>query len=145
MSAIAASLSWHSFLASRAFTGYFQSEEGQYGCINCDSLGDFYQEMQGQTSCQVCAAHTQRFIGVLSALNRSSCQCKEGATSVRPRYSMVAPTAAVRAGYYARNAQSGQVRSGFECACSCKLRLIGAIWLAGVREVYYPPLLTRIF
>jgi hypothetical protein len=58
--------------------GYFQSEVGQFGCISCDSLGDFFQESQGQTSCQACAANTRRF-GVLTAgNNRSSCQCKEG-------------------------------------------------------------------
>ena len=60
--------------------GYFQSEVGQFGCISCDSLGDFFQESQGQTSCQACAANTRRFgFGVLTAgNNRSSCQCKEG-------------------------------------------------------------------
>jgi hypothetical protein len=59
--------------------GYFQPEQGQFGCINCDGLGEgFYQELAAQTSCKACAKNTQRFIGVLSAANRSSCQCKEG-------------------------------------------------------------------
>ena len=61
--------------------GHFQSEAGQFGCISCDNLGDFYQELPGQTSCILCATHTQRYIGVLSATNRSSCQCKEGEVS----------------------------------------------------------------
>ena len=61
--------------------GYFQPEQGQIGCINCDSLGDVYQEDRGATSCQECAKNTQRYILVLSAANRSSCQCKEGAWS----------------------------------------------------------------
>ena len=60
----------------------FQPEEGQYGCISCDSLGDgFYQELRGQTSCQDCPAHTQRYIGVLDGASRSACQCKAGVQS----------------------------------------------------------------
>ena len=60
-------------------TGYFQSEEEQFGCISCDALGDFYQDQPGQSSCLRCPKHTQRFVGVLSATNASSCQCREGA------------------------------------------------------------------
>jgi hypothetical protein len=62
------------------YAGYFQPEEGQFGCINCDILGND-QEHEAQTSCIFCAANTQRYVGVLSAMNRSSCQCKEGANS----------------------------------------------------------------
>jgi hypothetical protein len=58
--------------------GFFQPYRGQLGCIDCDSLGDVYQERRGQTSCQVCMMHTQRYLGVLSAVNKSACQCKEG-------------------------------------------------------------------
>jgi hypothetical protein len=64
--------------------GMFQPATGQFGCISCDGLGNFYQELQGQTSCQACAAHTQRYLGVLNASSRSSCQCKEGATFRMP-------------------------------------------------------------
>ena len=63
--------------------GFFQSEVGQFGCISCDSLGGFYQEWAAQTSCTFCAKNTQRYFGVLSAANRSSCQCKEGVQSSR--------------------------------------------------------------
>jgi hypothetical protein len=59
--------------------GYFQPELAQSGCISCDSLGDFYQNQPGQTACVACAVNTQRYNGVLSAVNKSSCQCKEGA------------------------------------------------------------------
>ena len=67
--------------------GLFQPNLGQFGCLSCDSLGDSYQDLQGQTSCQFCPAHTQRYIGVLSGANRSACQCKEGAISATsPRW-----------------------------------------------------------
>jgi hypothetical protein len=67
--------------ALHALTGYFQPERAQFGCLSCDSLGDYYQEQQGQTSCQRCAANMQRYHGGASAANRSSCQCKEGVHS----------------------------------------------------------------
>ena len=63
---------------SRA-TGYFASESGQFSCINCNSVGDFYQERSGQRKCDACALNTQRYITDLSAANRSTCQCKAGA------------------------------------------------------------------
>jgi hypothetical protein len=70
-----------------AHTGYFQSEEGQFGCISCNNLGNYFQELEGQTSCQVCPSNTQRFIGVLDGASRSSCQCKEGAiVATSPRW-----------------------------------------------------------
>ena len=65
--------------AANVDAGYFQPDEGQFGCLNCDSLGDFYQDLAGQLSCKSCAANTQRFVGVLTAVNRSACQCKPGA------------------------------------------------------------------
>jgi hypothetical protein len=64
-----------------ACAGFFQPEEGQFSCINCDSLGNAYQEQEARSFCHLCASNTQRYVGVLSALNRSSCQCKEGASS----------------------------------------------------------------
>ena len=58
--------------------GYFQPEAAQFGCLSCDSLGDFYQDSHGETSCRACAATTQRYFGLLSGANRTSCQCKAG-------------------------------------------------------------------
>jgi len=79
----------HMYLCSHTGgAGYFQPEQGQFGCLSCDSLGDFFQEAQARTSCQACAANTRRFVGVLSAMNRSSCQCKEGVPSAAPRHSV---------------------------------------------------------
>ena len=63
--------------------GYFQPDKGQFGCISCDIiLGDFYQELSAQSSCVACPPSTQRFIGLLTAATKSSCQCKEGDVSV---------------------------------------------------------------
>ena len=74
---------WAFLEASHAvwYAGYFQPDSGQFGCLSCDSLGDFYQELQGQPSCRACGNHTRRYLGVLSAASRSSCQCKEGVYS----------------------------------------------------------------
>ncbi len=52
---------------------------GQIGCINCDDVGDVYQEMPHQTSCLFCPANTQRYAGVMTAANITACQCKKGA------------------------------------------------------------------
>ena len=62
-----------------AYAGHFQPEPRQFACIKCDSLGDVYQEQSGQASCSRCPQNTQRYLGVLSATNRSACQCKNGA------------------------------------------------------------------
>ena len=94
--------------------GYFQPEEGQFGCMNCDILGNVYQEHEAQTFCTFCAAHTQRYVGVLSARNRSSCQCKEGGSTTNSRHLLFGGVAVVCAGYYTPNAQAGEVRSGLE-------------------------------
>jgi hypothetical protein len=59
--------------------GKFQPYEGQSGCLNCDILGDFYQDLAGQTLCQPCPKNAQRYTGVLSAANKAACQCKAGA------------------------------------------------------------------
>ncbi len=80
--------------------GLFQPEPAQFGCISCDNLGDFYQDRPGQTACVACPANAQRFVGVLSAANRSACQCKEG--------------------YYSRSQTPGEAcdecPKGFRCA-----------------------------
>jgi len=62
-------------------TGYVAGKPGQFSCVNCDDLGDFYQELSGQMSCDPCPLNTQRYLTVLSATNRSACQCKTGAHS----------------------------------------------------------------
>jgi hypothetical protein len=95
--------------------GQFQPVDGQFGCISCDSLGGFYQEWAAQTSCQECAKNTRRYIGVLNAANRSSCQCKEGArSSLRvlargTRAQGATALSALCAGYYNRNEEPGEV------------------------------------
>ena len=104
--------------ASACGSGYFQSETGQLGCIHCDSLGDFYQEQRGQSFCLHCPPNTQRYMGVLSAANRSSCQCNEGACEApfstvlayRTRYWGVIAAAMLCAGYYSRDGRPGEVR-----------------------------------
>ena len=58
--------------------GEFQSAPGQFGCINCDSLGNFYNELYAQPSCTPCALNTQRYLGLMSGTNRTACMCKEG-------------------------------------------------------------------
>ena len=63
--------------------GLFQPDEVQRSCLSCDSIGNFFQELPGKTLCDACPAGKQRYIGVLSAANKSSCQCKEGALSRR--------------------------------------------------------------
>ena len=61
--------------------GKFQPDEGQSGCLNCDILGDFYQDLAGQTLCQPCPKNTQRYTNVLSAANKAACQCTAGPQS----------------------------------------------------------------
>jgi hypothetical protein len=62
--------------------GYFASRSGQFKCIACDELGDFYQERPGETSCDRCPLNTQRYVNLLSATNRSACQCNSGACCI---------------------------------------------------------------
>jgi hypothetical protein len=69
--------------SKHACAGYFQPDVGQFGCISCDSLGDYYQELQGETFCRRCPANTTRYRGGLDGANRSSCECKEGLHSIR--------------------------------------------------------------
>ena len=110
--------------------GYFQPNQGQFGCISCDILGDFYQELSAQSSCVACPPNTRRFIGVLSAATKTSCQCKEGAISatsprwlacalyLRASVSMGPPTA----GYHNARLEAGEVccsrHQSFPCAAS---------------------------
>ena len=61
-----------------AAIGYFASKSGQSLCNDCDD-GDIYQEESGQTLCKRCPPNTQRYLKVLTASNRSACQCKNGA------------------------------------------------------------------
>ena len=71
--------------------GYFQPDKGQFGCISCDIVrGDFYQELSAQSSCVACPPSTQRFVGVLTAATKRSCQCKEGdATDVSEKLALL--------------------------------------------------------
>jgi hypothetical protein len=76
--------------------GYFQPYRGQLGCLSCDSLGDFYQKLPGQTNCRA-PVNTRRYPDALGTVNRSSsCECKEGATFATPCSSADAPTPAMR-------------------------------------------------
>ena len=91
--------------------GYFQPEAGQFGCLSCDVLGDFYQEQEAQVSCEPCAENAQRYIGVLSAVNKSSCQCKNGATfDAFCRVQLQRLQLLCCAGYYNRDNRLGEVR-----------------------------------
>jgi hypothetical protein len=69
-------------LTAVSAAGYFQPMKGQFGCVSCDSLGDFYQDLGSQTLCKACPANTKRYPGVLTAASRASCQCKEGDGSI---------------------------------------------------------------
>jgi hypothetical protein len=102
-------------LRKRLFVGFFQPEQGQFGCISCDNLGDYYQDLPGLTFCQTCAKNTQRYVGVLSAANRSSCQCKGGVQNspwwlqAGLGYRGAATAGMLCAGYYSRNEEPGEV------------------------------------
>jgi hypothetical protein len=61
-----------------AMAGYFQANEGQLSCVNCDDVGNFFQESVGTTVCDPCPENTQRYVGKGSGSNRTSCLCKEG-------------------------------------------------------------------
>ena len=120
--------------------GNFQPDNGQFGCISCDILGDFYQELSAQSSCVACAANTQRFIGVLSAATKNSCQCKEGAIlppvlgGLHAFCIFARPTGPPTAGYHNARLEAGKVRcsrhQSFPCAASYESGF------AGVCEMY---------
>jgi hypothetical protein len=62
------------------FAGYFQSNPGSSACINCDDMGDFYQEESAKAACEECPENTRRYNDLNSGIggnNRSACQCKE--------------------------------------------------------------------
>jgi hypothetical protein len=92
--------------------GYFASRSGQFKCIDCDELGDFYQERPGETSCDPCPLNTQRYLNLLSATNRSACQCNSGACWIaRPAKAlgMVQAVVCRVAGYYHPKGKAGEV------------------------------------
>ena len=117
------------------------------GCVSCDALGSYYQPAQGSTACVICATHTQRYVGVLSAANKTACQCKEGAAHARTRLRPQARVGVVfalqhcirskhgcapAAGYYSRTATAGEVRSArarTACLFSCSQSLMHSIAL----------------
>ena len=62
-------------------SGHYTNTAGQRACISCDSVGgksSFYQESPNATACIECPENFQRYVGVLSAANRSSCMCRPG-------------------------------------------------------------------
>ncbi len=59
--------------------GMFQRDQGQYSCIDCDNLGDYYQDQPNATACIPCPANTMRFSGKGSSANVTSCLCQKGA------------------------------------------------------------------
>ena len=65
------------------YTGFFSSIAEQPSCLQCEDLGDFFQESAAQTFCVTCPTATRRYLGVLSAANRTACQCKEGVATPR--------------------------------------------------------------
>ncbi len=95
---------------------------GQFGCISCDNLGDFYQEIEGQTSCAACALGTQRYLGVFDGAKPKLVPMQARSVSricdsdllgawQRPSF----------AGYYSPEGKAGEVRAllaasrDFEC------------------------------
>ena len=103
--------------------GLFQPEDGQFGCLSCDGLGDFIQPLDGQTSCQQCENNTQRYVGVLSATNRSSCQCKKGlhSSAIPLRCSNVEIQRREYSGYYHPEAKAGEVSCVLSIAQNSRL------------------------
>lgn len=61
-------------------SGFFSSDAAAIGCLNCDDLGDFFQNFSGQAGCAFCPLNTQRYLGLLSGANSTACQCKPGET-----------------------------------------------------------------
>ena len=123
--------------------GYFASRSGQFKCIDCDELGDFYQERPGETSCDPCPLNTQRYLNLLSATNRSACQCNSGACWIaRPAKAlgMVQAVVCRVAGYYHPKGKAGEVCPP-PLRCSVPhtlptLRTRLAFGFAGVCEMY---------
>jgi hypothetical protein len=59
--------------------GMFQRDQGQYSCIDCDNLGDYYQDQPNATACIPCPPNTMRYSGKGSSANVTSCLCQKGA------------------------------------------------------------------
>jgi hypothetical protein len=127
-------------LASLALTGYFARKVGQFSCISCDDLGDFYQELPGALSCNPCPQSTQRYVAVLSGTNRSACQCKNGAFCQPGECHGHASRLFGRvAGYFDPTGMAGQVgsaRSLHSLPGAPKMRV--SFGFAGVHEMYEP-------
>jgi hypothetical protein len=66
--------SWPRFCAGF----YSVNDASSKGCVNCDLLGDFYQEAEGQGACSKCPKNTQRYPNVGSGASKASCMCKKG-------------------------------------------------------------------
>jgi hypothetical protein len=75
------------WLLPLALAGFFAKNPSQLECINCDILKDVFQESAAQTFCVTCPTATRRYLGVLSAANRTACQCKEGVATPRTAHS----------------------------------------------------------
>ena len=92
-------------------SGLFAAAARQSQCVECSSLGDYYTETAGQSTCQTCPLNT-RPVGEYS-LGKAGCLCKLGA---RPesRSEATLPTcisivACVPTGFFQRNASAGEV------------------------------------
>jgi hypothetical protein len=68
----------HRDWAHPCMAGTFQPDDGGIGCLSCDILGDYVQEYEGASACELCPLHTRRYVA-LSGANKTSCSCKEGA------------------------------------------------------------------
>ena len=94
----------------RVFTNAASVSTASTGVLQCKGVWvSFYQELLNQTFCETCPVHTQRFIGVLSASNASSCQCKEG-TRLIPDFDLQLRLRLI-SGYYNALGKAGEVLS----------------------------------
>jgi hypothetical protein len=74
-------LAWPS---RRWLAGFVQSRSGSTDCMNCDYIGDSYQEDMNETACIPCPKNTQRYLRLLSGANKTACQCQKGASDSSP-------------------------------------------------------------
>ena len=68
----------------RWLAGFVQSRSGSTDCMNCDYVGDSYQEDMNGTACIPCPKNTQRYLRLLSGANKTACQCQKGASDSSP-------------------------------------------------------------